>query len=197
MAKSALPPPSVPPQSWLWRTGRRLRGAIEETVESICEVGQIVAFGLQVADSDVVGIDSEPTEAVAERGRREGSVERGAWSVEGKKGSDELFGGEASDAGLGEDLADVLEETEIEVLTVCFDRGRRGKRLCPVGGQVVEGSQGALGPAISAMAKRGRQLSARRLKAVAGIAGLQRLSAGKLSWAQRASLLQRTVSISR
>ena len=57
-----------------------------------------------------------------------------------------MFGGDAGGAGLGKDLADVLEETEIEVLTVCFEQGHWGMRLCPVGGQVVEGGQGALGP---------------------------------------------------
>src|ERR1700716_689989 len=65
---------------------------------------------------------------------------------QGEEGVHELFGGDAGGAGLGEDLADVLEETEIEVLTVCFEQGYWGMRLCPVGGQVVEASHRALGP---------------------------------------------------
>src|SRR5205814_5100754 len=50
-------------------------------------------------------------------------------------------------------------------------------------------------PAIWAMAKRGRQLSARRLKAVAGNGGSQLWSAAKLSWVQRANLRQSSASI--
>src|SRR5882762_3255550 len=100
MAKSALPPSSVPPQSWLWRTGRRLRGGIEEVVEGIGEVGQIVAFGAAVADAHRSGADAEGAEVAGEKPRGEtGEWERGAWSVEGKKGSDELFGGDSGDAG--------------------------------------------------------------------------------------------------
>ena len=57
-------------------------------------------------------------------------------------------------------------------------------------------SSGQGEPAIWAMANKGRQLSARRLKAVGGNCGSQAFRAAKLSAVQRASLRQSSLSIS-
>src|SRR6478672_2563684 len=87
---------------------------MEKTGEGGGEVGQVIAFGALGSDSHDAGVDSEGLEFASQPAQcGVGSAQFGvAASGMGAEGFDELFRGDSSRAGLGEDLADVGQKLD-------------------------------------------------------------------------------------
>jgi len=88
-----------------------LNRGIEQVGKRIGEVGEVVTFGALVANSDVVGNDSEAVQLAAELGQVDlrfsiGDFRLRGATVQAAQVFDELGGGEAGGVGLGEDGAD-------------------------------------------------------------------------------------------
>jgi len=81
----------------------------DELGEGVGEVGEVVAFGAEAGQADVVRVDSEGAELVGEPvewGAAGGGRKTDDGRLVGAEGFEELFGGHAGRAGLGEDLTD-------------------------------------------------------------------------------------------